>query len=63
MTCSAQATGLTVLSKTNTRAVSFDGEAALLLTAALASKPLHWAGDLTGEVTSDRRNVSSACPA
>lgn len=38
------------------------GEFALLLTAAWSFKPLHWAGDLTGWVTSARRNVLSGRP-
>lgn len=28
----------------------------------MGSKPVHWAGDLSGWVTSDRRNVLPGCP-
>lgn len=59
MICCIQSFGLTILSRADTEA---GGEAALLLTAAQGSKPVHWAGDLSGWVTSDRRNVLSGCP-
>lgn len=59
MFCQVQSIGLTILSQTNTRAISLDGEPGLLLTAALCSKPVHWAGGLSGWVTSDSRNVLS----
>lgn len=62
MICCIQSTGLTILSLANTGTVSLGGEAALLLTAAPGSKLVHWAGDLSGWVTSDRRNVLSGCP-
>lgn len=57
--CQVQSIGLTILSQTNKRAISLDGEPGLLLTAALCSKPVHWAGGLSGWVTSDSRNVLS----
>lgn len=60
--CCIQSFGLTILSRANTDTVSLSGEAGLLLTAAQGSKPLHWAGDLSGWMTSDRRNVLSRCP-
>lgn len=57
-----QSIGLVLLSEANTGTVSLGAEAGLLLTAARGSKPVHWAGDLSGWVTSDRRNVLSGCP-
>lgn len=60
--CCIQCFGLTILSRANTETVSLSSEAGLLLTAARGSKPLHWAGDLSGWMTSDRRNVLSGCP-
>lgn len=59
--CSVQAVYLIALSSTNTHPDPADGQAALL-TAAPSFKPVHWAGDLTGWVTSDKRNVLSGCP-
>lgn len=60
--CCIQSIGLTILSLANTDSVSLCGDAGLLLTAALGSKLVHWAGDLSAWVTSDRRNVLSGCP-